>query len=194
MVFLSLGLTLSIFPMDATLFFILIVIGILFLGLIFMTILIVSFVIFGDLKGAPFVRSKREKIAVMLELAEIKSNDKVIDAGSGDGTLLLEAAKRGARGIGIEINPFLVWYSRMRARKSGFSETLSFERNDFSLSSFQNASVVFLYLWPHTVEKLKEKLFRELTPEARVISNSFPMKGWIPTKEKAGVYLYHPQK
>lgn len=159
-----------------------------------MTILIVSFVIFGDLKGAPFVRSKREKIAVMLELAEIKINDRVIDAGSGDGTLLLEAAKRGARGIGIEINPFLVWYSRMRARKSGFAKIISFEKKDFALSSFQKADIVFLYLWPRTVEKLKEKLFRELSPHARIISNSFPIKGWVPEKEKSGVYLYHPQK
>ena len=159
-----------------------------------MTILIVSFVIFGDIKGAPFVRSKREKIAIMLELAEIKANDSIIDAGSGDGTILLEAAQRGARGIGIEINPFLVWYSRIRARYAGFAKTLSFEKKDFALSSFQNADIVFLYLWPHTVEKLKEKLFRELAPEARIISNSFPIKGWTPVKEKAGVYLYHPQK
>lgn len=179
--------------MDFTLFFVLVPIGILLLGLIAITILVVSFVIFGDVKGAPFVRSKRKKIAEMIELAEIKANDRVIDAGSGDGTLLLEAARRGARGIGIEINPFLVWYSRMRAKKAGFAETLSFKKNDFALSSFKDADVVFLYLWPHTIEKLKEKLFRELSPDARIISNSFPMKGWTPAKEKAGVYLYHPQ-
>lgn len=147
-------------------------------------------VIVGHLKGAPFVRSSRRKIEAMMDAASIKAGEVVIDLGSGDGTLLIEAGRRGAKAIGVDINPFLVWYSRMRTKLAGLDGHVEIFREDFRERPLQNADVVFLYLWPHTIEKLQTKLISELKPGARVISNAFPIKGWKPLESKNGVFLY----
>lgn len=126
----------------------------------------------------------------MLELAQIKPGEKVIDLGSGDGSLVTEAAGRGAEAIGVEINPFLVWYSRWRIKKANLQDKTKIIRGDFRNFSLDQANVVFLYLWPETVAKLKEKLIRELRPGARVISNGFPLAGWHPQAAENGVFLY----
>lgn len=144
----------------------------------------------GHFKGAPFVKSGKGNIKVMLELAEIKVGEKVIDLGSGDGTLCIEAAKAGAIAVGIEFNPFLVLLSRWKARKAGLSDNVHIIRTDFRRYPLSDASVVFLYLWPETIDLLKEKLARELKPGSRIVSNSFPIKGWTSVVERERVYLY----
>lgn len=158
---------------------------------IFFLILEFYIVVVGHLKGAPFVRSGKRKIDTMIELANIQSGDWVIDLGSGDGSILLEAAKLGACGVGIEINPFLVWYSRWKIQRAGFSEKMKIIRSDFWKESLQKADVIFLYLWPNTLEELKKKLMRESKLEVRIVSNGFPIKGWSPAVEKNGVFMYH---
>lgn len=162
--------------------------GIVFVA-IFVLIVEIYFVFVGHWKGAPFVKSKKEKIVTMLEFAKITAGETVYDLGSGDGELVIEAARRGARAIGIEINPFLVFYSRYRARRLGLPNAV-FLKKDFRKQNLKNANVVFLYLWPSTLEKLKEKLFSELKPDTRIISNGFPISGWRAILEKDGVYLY----
>lgn len=150
----------------------------------------VSLFIITDFTGAPFVPSKKEKIKTMLELADIKSGEIVYDLGSGDGALIFEAALYGTRAVGIEINPFLVLYSRFLAGRTGLKNMVAIKWMDFRKFSLNNADVVFLYLWPDTNAKLREKLERELKKSARIISNSFPIKGWTPLQEKNNVFLY----
>lgn len=147
-------------------------------------------VVVGHLKGAPFVRSSRQKIEIMVELAGIKPGEIVVDLGSGDGSILLEAAKQGARGIGIEINPFLVWYSKWRVKRARLTERIKIIRGSFWNYPLHEADAVFLYLWPNTIEKLKEKFYRELKPGARLISHGFPISEWTASAEKNGVFAY----
>ncbi len=141
-------------------------------------------------KGAPFVPSNKQKIETMLELARIMPEDVVYDLGSGDGVLLFGAAKKGAHTVGVEINPFLVAYSRFLVWKKGLNAQVIIKKEDFRKTNLGNASVVFLYLWPATNVLLKEKLLAELPKGARIVSNSFPIAGLTPSAEKNNVFLY----
>jgi len=149
-----------------------------------------SLFILSDFAGAPFVPSDSRKIQTMMELAGIKPGETIVDLGSGNGSLLIEAARRGAQAIGVEINPFLVWYTRLRLRHLPEKKRILLIRRDFKHYPLHNADVVFLYLWPNTNEKLRFKLEHELKSRARIVSNSFPLKGWAPSQQKDGVFLY----
>lgn len=148
------------------------------------------FIIHGFFADAPFVPSSRKKRHAMLELARIQTGETVIDAGSGDGSLLIASAERGARAIGIESNPLLVLYSRIRALPAGELRNITIIRGNLFLYPFHTADVLFLYLFPKTIEKLKEKLEKELKPGCRIVSNTFPIPGWTPEKEQGNVFLY----
>lgn len=164
-------------------------IGVVFSALLFLVFLL-SVTVIGHYFGAPFIRSDKKKIKTMLDLAEIKPDNVVVDLGSGDGSLVIEAAKQGARAVGIEINPFLVWYSQWRARRLGVHNNASFMRKNFRRYPLKEADVVFLYLWPSTIEELKHKLAHELKPGARIISNSFPIPEWTAIMKRDNTYLY----
>lgn len=148
------------------------------------------FIIHGFFSDAPFVPSSRRKRRAMLDCADIRAGETVIDAGSGNGSLLIVAARLGARAIGIESNPLLVLYSRIRARSSAERKNITIIHGNLFSHSFREANVLFLYLFPQTIEKLKEKLEKELKPGVRIISNTFPITGWTPEKERDGVFLY----
>ncbi len=148
------------------------------------------FIVHGFLADAPFVPSSRRKRRAMLDLADVRAGETVIDAGSGDGSLLITSARRGARAIGIESNPLLVLYSRIRASWSAERHSVTVIRGNLFSHPFHSADVLFLYLFPQTIEKLKEKLEKELKPGCRVVSNTFPIPGWTPEKEQDGVFLY----
>ena len=159
---------------------------------VFTVILEFYMIVLGPLKGAPYVPSKREKIRTMLELARIKPGEIAVDLGSGNGAVVIEAALQGARAIGIEINPFLTWYAKKRARRAGVQNRATFIRQNFKRYSLENADVVFLYLLPKTTRELREKLSRELKPEARVVSNTFQIPEWEPIASFNAVFLYQP--
>lgn len=156
----------------------------------FFIILEFSVVIVGHYKGAPFVRSRKDKVRTMIELAGIKPAEFVIDLGSGDGTLVIEAAKRGAKAVGVEFNPFLVWYSRYQIRRHK-NLRAKIIREDLYNYPLHDADIIFVYLLPETLNRLKGKLEKEVKPGTRIVSNAFPIPGWIPAKEKDNVFLYH---
>lgn len=156
----------------------------------FFLLLEIYFIVIGHIKGAPFVKSGKKKIAIMFELAKIQPGEKITDLGSGDGALLIEAARQGAHAFGAEINPFLVWYSRWRAKRTGLQQHITIARQDFFTYPLHDIDVAFCYLLPETVDALKEKFSRELKPDARIVSNAFPVKDWTPLATKEGVYLY----
>lgn len=146
--------------------------------------------IIGYIKGAPFVPSKPERIQTMIALAEIELNTRVVDLGSGDGSILIAAARRGAIAVGVEMNPFLIPYSRWRARRAGVEERTTFIRGEIKHCRIDDADVVFLYLLPSLLSNISAKLSSELKPGARVISNAFPILGWTPVVEQNGVFVY----
>ena len=127
----------------------------------------------------------------MLELAEVSESDVVYDLGSGDGRIVIAAAKRhGARGVGIEIDSELVEKSRLNAREAGVSDRVRFLRQDFYDADIGAATVVFLYLFEEANELLKPILLEQLPPDARVVTYKYRMPGWTPLKQKRRVYLY----
>lgn len=146
--------------------------------------------VIGSFKGAPFVPSKPHRIKTMIELANIIPGTKIIDLGSGDGAILIEAARSGAMATGVEMNPFLIPYSRWRARRAGVQNRVTIIKGDISNFSIGHADVIFLYLLTKSLVKLKAKLAAELKPGTRVVSNGFEIPGWTPVQEKDGVFLY----
>lgn len=146
--------------------------------------------VIGYIKGAPFVPSKPKRIQTMIELANITEGMRVVDLGSGDGSILIAAARRGAHAMGVEMNPFLIPYSRWRARRAGVGDRTTFMRGEIKNCPLGNVDVVFLYLLPSLLGKISIKLSSELKPGACVISNAFPILGWTPVVEKDGVFLY----
>lgn len=147
-------------------------------------------VVIGHLKGAPYVPSSGKRVKKMIELADLKLGEKVVDLGSGDGKILIEAAKLGCFATGLEINPFLVWFSRFRAARNGLSGKIKILRQDFNKYSLNDVDVVFVYLWPETIDKLSIKFRQELKPGARIVSNAFTISGWGPAKKDDQVFLY----
>jgi ribosomal protein L11 methylase PrmA len=129
----------------------------------------------------------------MLELAGVTRRDVVYDLGSGDGRLVIAAAKTyGARGVGIEIDPKLVAEASANARSAGVARMVEFRNQDLFAADFRKATVVTLYLWPSVNLKLRPKLWKELKPGARVVSNSHDMGDWKPDKTimADGHYIY----
>ncbi len=166
--------------------------GIIVWASIIFIVIIFSFTIWSDIKGAPFVRSKKDRIETMLKLAQIKPGTRVLELGSGDGTLIIAACQRGAIAEGIEINPFLVWHSRRKARKAGVANRATFLTADiFKISlAEKKPDILLLYLLPSTLKKLREKLQTELGPQTHIISNAFRIEGLVPVKQENSVYIY----
>lgn len=132
-------------------------------------------------KGAPYVPSPTRVTRKLLQLAEVSPGDVVYDLGSGDGRIVIMAAKEfGARGVGVEIDSQLVRESRMNAQRAGVANRVEFRQGDLFETDLQDATVVTLYLWPDMNNKLRPKLQRQLNPGDRVVSHSFDIDGWPP--------------
>lgn len=131
----------------------------------------------------PFVPTPPEVVDRMLELAEVKSSDVVYDLGSGDGRIIIQAAKRyGARGVGIEIDPDLVWKAHNSAYKEKVEKLVEFRAQDALTVDVSPATVVTLYMLPEFNAKLRPIFDRQLKSGARVISHDFEIQGWVPDK------------
>ncbi len=130
-------------------------------------------------KDVIWVPTPEELIAAMLDMAKVTPNDYVIDLGSGDGRIVIAAAKRGARALGIEYNPDMVELSKRNAEKAGVSGKASFMRGDIFEADFSQATVITMYLLPDLNLRLRPKIL-ELKPGTRVVSHAFTMGDWEP--------------
>jgi hypothetical protein len=136
-----------------------------------------------EAEQAPFLTTPEEVTTQMLRFAGVGASDTVVDLGSGDGRIVISAARDfGARGIGIEIDPSLVSLSRARARAAGVADRAVFEHADVLLAHFSTASVVTVYLLPSLIDRLQPRLLDELAPGTRIVSHAFAMKGWRPDR------------
>lgn len=130
---------------------------------------------------APFVSTPHEVVNRMLEIAEIKQGDVLYDLGSGDGRIVVAAAKKfGIRAVGFEIDPGLVKDSRQFIKQAGLEELVEIREQDIRTVDFSPASVVTMYLYPAANLRLRQVLMRELKPGSRVISHDFSMGSWKP--------------
>jgi len=131
----------------------------------------------------PYVRTPRAVVAKMLEIAKVTKDDVVYDLGSGDGRIVIMAAQRfGARGVGVEIDPQLVWEAQDNATQAGVAAQVHFLLQDLFETDLQAATVVTLYLTQDVNLQLRPKLWRELHPGTRVVSHDFRMGDWQPEK------------
>jgi hypothetical protein len=133
--------------------------------------------------GGPYVPTPPAVVEAMLELAGVGRRDFVVDLGSGDGRIVLAAAKKfGARGLGVEIDPQLVAKSNEAARRLGLAERARFVVRDVLEADLSGATVVTLYLFPEMMKALQPKLLKELKPGARIVSHDFEFGGWKPDR------------
>jgi len=131
----------------------------------------------------PYVQTPHEVVTQMLRLAGVGRNDVVYDLGSGDGRLVIAAARDfGARGVGVEIDPRLVAQSVESARRAGVGDRVTFREQDLFETDLADATVVTLYLSPALNLRLRPKLLRELRAGARIVSHDFDMGDWPPAR------------
>jgi SAM-dependent methyltransferase len=129
----------------------------------------------------PFVATPGEVVDQMLRLGKVGRNDVLYDLGSGDGRIVIAAAKRfGTRGLGVDIDPVRVREARENATKEGVADKVKFVQQDLFHTDLSQATVVTLYLLPKINLKLRPKLQRELKPGARVVSHNYDMGDWKP--------------
>lgn len=134
-------------------------------------------------RDVPFVATSQKIVEGMLEVAGVSEGDVVYDLGSGDGRIVITAAKQfGARGVGVEIDPELVEKARARAREVGVADRVEFRQKDLFNADVSDATVVTLYLWPEVNLKLRPKLLRQLDPGDRIVSHDFRMGDWEPDR------------
>jgi len=131
---------------------------------------------------APYVVTPQDIVDEMLQVAGVGKEDLVYDLGSGDGRIVIEAARRyGARGVGIELDPELVRRARENARRANVSHLVEFRQQDIMTVDLSSATVVTLYLGREANLKLRPRLLAQLRPGARVVSHEFDMGDWRPS-------------
>jgi SAM-dependent methyltransferase len=151
----------------------------------------------ADLSGGiptPYIPSTNLAVDEMLRVADVQPEDLVVDLGSGDGRIVIAAARDyGARGLGIEIDPELVTESNENARVAGVADRVTFRHGDALKADIAAATVVTLYLLPQLVEQLKPRLLAQLKPGTRIVAHDFGFKDWTPDREvmiSKTYYLY----
>ncbi len=159
-----------------------------------------------ELAKLPYVPTPQIVVDEMLKMAGVTANDMVVDLGSGDGRLIITAARTfKASGLGVDIEPKLVELATRNARNEGVGDRAKFIEQDMFKADISKASVITLYVLPDFMEKLRPKLLRELKPGARIVAHDYYMSEWsadrfaefdVPEKkaangtEKAYIYLW----
>lgn len=130
-------------------------------------------------KDAVWVPTSAAMVEKMLDLAKVTAQDFVMDLGSGDGRMIIAAAKRGARALGVEYNNDLVELSRKAAAEAGVAERATFAQGDMFGADISKATVLALFLLPEHFAKLLPK-FLDLPPGTRIVVNTFGIPDWQP--------------
>ena len=151
----------------------------------FMLYLLLAFV-----TGAPYVPSQMVRAQRMIELASIKKGTKIYDLGSGDGRMLFLAAEKGATAYGIEINPFLVYFTWIRSIFTPYRKLVHVRCKNLWTTDVSSADVVFIYLLPWRMDQLATKLKKELKKGSLVVSNSFIFPNWKIYKQDPALHVY----
>ncbi|MBU2542908.1 50S ribosomal protein L11 methyltransferase [Patescibacteria group bacterium] len=157
--------------------------------LIFYLILIayLSYSIYATISGAPFVPTTKIRLKKMIEMANLKPTDKVIDLGSGEGRVVIAASKYCAKSVGVEINPFLYWVSKFKA---GGKKNIEFKKQSLWKTDLSDYDLIFIYFIPHRMKKLAKKIKKEMKPGSRIISHAFVFPGWQYIEKDDNIYLY----
>lgn len=143
----------------------------------------------------PYVPTPQPVVDKMLDIAKVGKGDVVYDLGCGDGRIVITAAKdRGARGVGIDLNPQRITEAKANAASAGVEDKVTFKVGDLFTADFSEASVVTLYLLPDVNRALRPQLWKQLKIGTRVVSHDFDMgPEWPPerTERVGGKTLYY---
>ena len=136
-----------------------------------------------DYGDTPYVQTPQNVVDKMLEVAQVGPSDYVIDLGSGDGRMIITAAKKhGARGFGVDLDSRLVKLSNSLAKKAGVADRAAFYERDIYQTDLSPASVVTIYLLPEVNLMMRPKLLSMLKPGTRVVSHDYDMGEWPPDR------------
>ncbi|MFW9964023.1 MAG: class I SAM-dependent methyltransferase [Candidatus Sifarchaeia archaeon] len=156
-------------------------------------IVFVVWIAWSGLIGAPWLPTPRNKVRDMLEFADVNQEDVLYDLGSGDGRIIVMAAKEfGANSIGIEVDPLRMLWSRLAIKRHKLGQKVKVIRANFFNVSLEDASVVTLYQGHEINKKIRAKLASELRSGTRVVSYRFILDGWTPVKTNndESIFLY----
>lgn len=130
---------------------------------------------------APYVPTPQDVVDRMLELAKVTADDYVMDLGCGDGRILVTAAaKFGARGFGVDIDPRRIREAKANAVAAGVADKVDFGIEDLFHTPIGKASVLALYLFPHINELLAPRMLKEMKPGSRIVTHGFGIGKWRP--------------
>lgn len=149
-----------------------------------------------DSPWSPWWRTNAKRARLICKFANVNEDDVVYDLGSGDGTLLITAAKEfGAKAVGVEIDPFREWISRLAILINGLNSKVKIVRKNFFEADIRGASVLFMYLIPKTLARLKPKILKEIKPGTRIVTFVYKIDLPIIKQDlKNEIYLYEVPK
>jgi len=131
---------------------------------------------FGD---TPYVQTPQNVVDTMLEIAKVGPGDYVVDLGSGDGRMVITAAKqRGARGFGVDLDRRLVALANRNAARAGVADRAVFYQRDLHVTDVSRASVMSIYLLPEVNLMIRTRLLATLKPGTRIVSHDYGMGAW----------------
>jgi ribosomal protein L11 methylase PrmA len=135
--------------------------------------------LFSAFKGAPYVPTSKKQLAHIFKNLKLKKGEQFIELGSGDGRIVRYAVKEfGVDGVGVEINPLLVWWSRFLARRDNSASKALFVKKNIFDYSLRNADYLYIFLMPELIVKLLPKFKQELKKGTVVISHGFKIIGY----------------
>ncbi len=129
----------------------------------------------------PYVETPPELVEIMMNIAEIGPDDHVIDLGTGDGRIVIAAGKRGATGVGIDLDPARITEAKQNAISEGVDDKLQFIEQDLFKSDLSEATVITLFLNEEVNLKLRPTLLK-LKPGTKIVSHMFSMGDWQPIR------------
>lgn len=139
--------------------------------------------VFAPADEVPYIQTPSNVVDAMLSIANVGATDYVVDLGSGDGRIVIAAAKRyRARGLGIDYDPTLIAESRANAARAGVSDRVDFLQKDIFVADFRDATVVTMYLLPEVNLEIRPRVLFELRPGTRVVSHDWDMGDWEPDR------------
>jgi tRNA G37 N-methylase Trm5 len=134
-------------------------------------------------KIVPYVPTPQEVVDRMLELAQVKKGDVIYDLGSGDGRIVVTAAKKyGVRAIGFEIDPQRIKESHENIKKAGVEKLVEIRQQDIRTVDLSSASVLTMYLLPEVNLMIRPNIWKQMKPGSRIVSHDFDMGDWKPLK------------
>lgn len=163
--------------------------------LIFLLVFIISLIFFQFYirvlhPGAIYFPTTFAAVNQILKLGQVSSKDTLLDIGSGDGRILIAAARLGAKAVGYEINPFLVWKSRRLIHQAKLDKLAKVYWKSFWKADFSQATIVTVYLFPHLMNRFQKLLEKKVNHPLRVVVNNYPFPQLKPFKQDNQIYLY----